>query len=159
MPFSASRGYRNSLAHGILPLPTSSKPASLHLSDRSSTVTSLFLTKAEKFSSVQSLSRVQLFATLRTPACQASLSITNPQSLLKFMCIELVMPSNHLSLCRPLLIPPSIFPRIRVFSNESVLPIRWPNYWSKLFLSHKMQTKHAVRFFCNFCECVKNNNI
>ena len=82
----------------------------------------LFLTKAEKFSSVQSLSRVQLFATLRTPACQASLSITNPQSLLKFMCIELVMPSNHLSLCRPLLIPPSIFPRIRVFSNESVLP-------------------------------------
>ena len=81
-------------------------------------------------SSVQSLSFVQLFATPRIAAHQASLSITNSPSLLKLMSIELVMPSNHLILCRPLLLPPSIFPRIRVFSNESVLHIRWPKYWS-----------------------------
>ena len=80
--------------------------------------------------SVQSLSRIQLFATLWTAACQASLSITNSQSLLKLMSIELVMPSNHLILCCPFLLPPSIFPCIRVFSNESALCIRWPKYWS-----------------------------
>ena len=79
------------------------------------------------FSSVQSLSRVQLFVTSWTAASQASLSITNSQSLLKLMSIESVMPSNHLILCHPLLLPPSIFPSIRVFSSESVLPIRWPN--------------------------------
>jgi len=84
-------------------------------------------------SSVQSLSHVQLFATPWTAACQASLSITNSWSLLKLMSIELVMPSNHLILCRPLLLPPSIFPSIRVFSNESVLCIRWPKYWSFSF--------------------------
>ena len=82
------------------------------------------------FGSVQSLSHVQLFATPRTAAHQASLSITNSQSLLKLMSIESVMLSNHLILCHPLLLPPSIFPSIRVFSNESVLPIRWSNYWS-----------------------------
>ena len=82
------------------------------------------------FSSVQLLSCVQLFANPWTAACQASLSITNSQSLLKLMSIELVMPSNHLILCRPLLLPPSVFPSIRVFSNESVLRIRWPKYWS-----------------------------
>ena len=65
-----------------------------------------------------------------TEACQASLSITNSRSLLKLMCIELVMPSNHLNLCCPLLFPPSISPSIRVFSNESVLHIRWSKYWS-----------------------------
>ena len=81
-----------------------------------------------KFSSVQSLSRVQLFATQWTAARQASLSITNSRSLLKLMSIELVMPSNHLILCRLLLLPLSVFPSIRVFSNESVLPIRWPKY-------------------------------
>ena len=81
------------------------------------------------FSSVQSLSRVQLFVILWTAACQASLSITNSQSLLKLMSIEWVMPSNHLILCHPLLHPPSIFPSIRVFSNESVIGIRWPKYW------------------------------
>ena len=70
---------------------------------------------------------VQLFATPWTAACQASLSITNSRSLLKF--IESVMPSNLLILCHPLLLPPSIFPSIRVFSNGSVLPIRWPEYW------------------------------
>ena len=78
--------------------------------------------------SVQSLSHVQLFVTPWTAALQASLSITNSWSLLKFMSIELVMPSNHLILCCPLLLLPSIFPSIRVFSNESVLCIRWPKY-------------------------------
>ena len=82
------------------------------------------------FSSVQSLSFVWLFATPWTVACQASLSITNSWSLLKFMSIELVMPSNHLILCHPALFPSSIFPSIRVFSNESVLHIGWPRYWS-----------------------------
>ena len=85
------------------------------------------------FSSVQSLSRVQLFATPWTGAHQASLSITNSRSLLKLMSIESVMPSNHLILSRSLLLLPSIFPSIRVFSNESVLPIRWPKYWSFSF--------------------------
>ena len=81
--------------------------------------------------SVQSLSHVWLFASPWTAACQAFLSITNSQKLL--MAIELVMPSNHLILCHPLLLPPSIFPNIRVFSNESVLRIRWPKYWSFSF--------------------------
>ena len=75
-------------------------------------------------------SHVQLFVTPWTAACQASLSITNFQSLLKLMSIESVMPSNHLILCRPLLLLPSIIPRIRVFSSESVFHIRWPKYWS-----------------------------
>ena len=82
------------------------------------------------FCSVQSLSRVQLFATPWTAVCQASLSITNSQSLPKLMSIESVMPPNHLILCHPLLLLPSVFPSIRVFSNESVLCIRWPKYWS-----------------------------
>ena len=83
--------------------------------------------------SVQSLSRVRLFATPWTAANQASLFITNSQSLLKLMSIESVMPSNHLILYCPLLLPPSIFLSIRVFSNESVLCIRWPKYWSFSF--------------------------
>ena len=82
---------------------------------------------------VQSLSRVQLFATPWTAAHQASLSITNSRSLLKLMSIESVMPSNHLILCCPLLLLPSICPSIRVFSNESALRIRWPKYWSFSF--------------------------
>jgi len=86
-----------------------------------------------QFSSVQSLSGVRLFVTPWTAAHQASLSITNSQSLLKLMSIESVMPSSHLILCHPLLLPPSIFPSIRVFSNESVLCIRWPKYWSFSF--------------------------
>ena len=85
------------------------------------------------FTSVESLSCVQLFVTPWTAAWQDSLIITNSQSLLKFMSIELVMPSNHLILCHPLLLLPSIFPSIRVFSNESVLWIRWPKYWSFSF--------------------------
>ena len=79
---------------------------------------------------VQLLSHVLLFVTSRTAACQASLPFTISQNLLKLMSIESVMPSNHLILCHPLLLLPSIFPSIRVFSKESVLPIRWPKYWS-----------------------------
>ena len=86
-----------------------------------------------QFSSIQSLSRVWLFATPWTTACQASLYITNSQNPPKLMSIEWVMPSNHLILCRPLLLLPSIFPSIRVFSCESVLHIRWPKYWSFSF--------------------------
>ena len=82
------------------------------------------------FRSVQSLNCVQLFATPWNAAQQPSLSITNSWSLLILMSIVSVMPSNHLSLCHPLLLPPSIFPSIRVFSNESALCIRWPKYWS-----------------------------
>ena len=86
-----------------------------------------------KFSSVQSLSHVWLFAIPQTAACQASLSITNSQNLLKLMYMALVMWSNHLILYHPLLHLPSIFPSIRAFSNESVLCIRWPKYWSFSF--------------------------
>ena len=89
--------------------------------------------KIKHFSSVQSLSHVRLFATLWTEAHQASLSITNSQSPPKPMSVELVMPSNHLILCCPLLLLPSIFPNIRVFSNQSALCIRWPKYWSFSF--------------------------
>ena len=84
------------------------------------------------FSSVQSLSREQLFSTPWSAVCQASLSITNSRSLPKLKSVKSVRPSNHLILCRPLR-PPSIFPSIRVFSNESVLCIRWPKYWSFSF--------------------------
>ena len=86
-----------------------------------------------QFSSVQSLGHIWLFTTPWTAARQASLSIANSQSLLKLMSIESVMPFNHLILCRPLLLLPSIFPSIRVFSNESVLHIMWPKYWSFSF--------------------------
>ena len=86
-----------------------------------------------EFSSVQSLSRVRLFPTPWTAAYQASLTITNSQSLLKLMSIESVMPSNDLILYRPLLLLPSIFPSIKVFSNELVLCIRWPKFWSFSF--------------------------
>ena len=86
-----------------------------------------------QLSSVQLLSRVRLFVTPWTAACQASLSIINSKSLLKLMPIESVMPSNHLILCRPLLLPPSISPSIRVFSNESALRVRWPKCWSFSF--------------------------
>ena len=82
-----------------------------------------------QFSSVQSLSRVQLFVTPWTAARQASLSITHSRSMLKLMSIESVMPSNHFILCCPLLLPPSIFPSFRVFSNESVIHVRWPKHW------------------------------
>ena len=83
--------------------------------------------------SVQSHRCVRLFVTPRTAAHQASLFITNSQSLLKLMSIESVMPSNCLILCRPLLLPPSVFPSIRIFSNDPVIRIRWPKYWSFSF--------------------------
>ena len=89
--------------------------------------------RIEQFSSVQSLNHVQLFLTPWTAARQASLSITNSRSLLKLMSIESVMPSNRLILCHPFLLLPSVFPSIRVFTNESVLHIRWPKYWSFSF--------------------------
>ena len=101
------------------------KPVSLALAGR-------FLNNWDT-SSVQSLNRVRLFATPWTAAHQVSLSITNSRSLLKLMSIESVMPSNHLLLCCPLLLLPSIFPNIRVFSSESALHIRWPKYWSSNF--------------------------
>ena len=84
----------------------------------------------KKYSSVQSLSHVRLFVTPWTTACQVSLSITNSQNLLKLISIDSAMPSNGLILCHPLLLLPSIFPSIRVFSNESALRIRWSKYWS-----------------------------
>ena len=98
-------------------------------------------------SSVQSLSRVQLFATPWTATRQASLSITNSQSLLKLMSITSVMPSNHLIFCHPLLLPPSIFPSIRVFSNESTLCIRWPKYWNFSFsINHSNEYSGLISF-------------
>ena len=90
-------------------------------------------TKSPQFSSVELLSRVRLFVTPWTATCQASLSITNSRSLRKLTSIESVMPSNHLILCCPLHLLPSIFPSIRVFSNESALHIRWPKHWSFSF--------------------------
>ena len=93
----------------------------------------LYNKQMHQFSSVHLLSRVRFFATLWTAARQASLSITNSQSLLKLMSIVSLMPSNHLILCHPLLLLPSIFPSIRVFANEPVLLIRWPKKWSFSF--------------------------
>ena len=96
----------------------------------------------DPISSVQSLSLVQLFESPRTAARQASLSITSSWSLLRFMSIELEMPSSHLIVHRPFLLPPSIFPSIKVFSNESVLCIRWPKYWSFSF-SISLSTEYS----------------
>ena len=103
--------------------------------------------------SVQSLSHVWLFATPWTAACQASLSITNYQSLLKLMSIKSVMPSNHLIFCHPLLLLPSIFPSIRVFSSESVLCIRWPKYWSFSFsISPSNEYSGLISFRMNWLD-------
>ena len=100
-----------------------------------------------QFSSGQSLSCVSLFVTLWTAVHQASLSITNSQSLLKLMSIASVMPSNHLILCCPLLLLPSIFPRIRVFPSESVLRIRWPKNWNFSFsISHSNKYSGLISF-------------
>jgi len=100
-----------------------------------------------QFSSVQSLSCVWLFVTPCTAACQTSLSITNSLSLLKLMSIELVRPSNYLILCCPLLLLPSIFPNTRVFSNELVLRIRWPKYWSFSFSISPSNEYSGLIFF------------
>ena len=105
------------------------------------------------FSSVQSLSHVRLFATPWTAVHDTSLSITNTWSLLKLMSTESVMPSNHLTLCRPLLLPPSVFPSTRVFSNESVLHIRWQKYWSFSFsISPSNQYSGLISFRMNFLD-------
>ena len=98
---------------------------------------------SHRLSSVQSLSRVQIFVTPQTTARQPSLSITDCRSLPKPMSIESVMPSNHLILCHPLLLLPSIFPKVRGFSNESALCIRWPKYWSFSF-SISPSNEHPV---------------
>ena len=106
-----------------------------------------------QISSVQLLSCIQLFVTPWTAACQAFLSITNPQSLPKPMFIESVMPFNHLILCHPLLLLPSIFPNIRVFSNESVLCIRWPKYWSFSFsISPSNEYSGLISFRINWLD-------
>ena len=97
------------------------------------TAVAVYIIESPQFSLVQWLSHVRLFATPWTAVCEAFLSITNSRSSLKLMSIESVMPSNHLIFCRPLLLLPSIFLSIRVFSNESVLPIRRPKYWSFSF--------------------------
>ena len=99
-----------------------------------------------QFVSVQSLNRVWLYVTPWTSACQASLSITNSQSLLKFTSIESVMPSSHLIFCHPLLLLPPIPPSIRVFSNESTLPIRWPKCWSFSFSISPFNEKAGLIF-------------
>ena len=104
-------------------------------------------------SSIQSLSRVRLFATPWSAAHQASLSITNSQSLLKLMSIKSVMQSNHLILCRPFLLLPSILPRIRVFSSELVLPIRWPKYWNFSFnISPSNEYSGLISFRMNWLD-------
>ena len=111
-------------------------------------------------SSVKSLSRVQLFVTPWTAARQASLSITNSQSLLKLISIESVMPSNHLILCRPLLLLPSIFPSIRVFSNESLLPIRWLKDWSfSLSISPSNEYSGLISFRMDWLEILSWSQI
>ena len=109
------------------------KKAGQNLSRKRGIEKFLYVQRENQFSSVQSLSRVRLFVTPWTAARQASLSITNSWSLFNLMSIELVMPSNHLILCHPLLLLASIFPSIRVFSNQSALRIRWPKYWSFSF--------------------------
>ena len=100
-----------------------------------------------QFNSAQSLSHVQLFATPWTAACQSSLFITNSWSFLKLMSSESVMPSNHLILCHPLLLLLSIFACIRIFSNESVLHIRWPKYWSFRFSISPSNEYSGLIFF------------
>ena len=116
--------------------------------------------KALLFSSVQPLSRVRLFVTLWTTARQASLSITSSRSPPKPMSIELVMPSNHLIFCRPLLLLPSIFPSIRVFSNESALHIRWPKYWSFSFsISPSNENPGLISFRMDWLELLLSRGL
>ena len=106
--------------------------------------------RSVQVSSVQSLSPVRLFVTSWTAACQASLSTIVSRSLLKLMSIKLVMPSNHLILCHPLLLLPSIFPSIRIFSNQSVLRIRWPKYWSFSFSISPSNEYSGLTSFTSF---------
>ena len=113
-----------------------------------------------QFSSVQSLSCVQIFAAPWTAARQASQSITKSQSLLKLMSTESEMPSNHLILCHPLLLPPSIVPSIRVFSNESVLRIRWPKYWSFSFsISPSNEYSEPISFRMDWLDLLQSKRL
>ena len=113
----------------------------------------LFLTVSPWISSVQSLSHVWIFVTPWPAACHFSLSITNSRSLLKLMSIQLVMPSNYLTLCCPLLLLPSIFPSIRVFSNKSIIPITWPKYWSFNFsISPSSEYSGVISFRINWLD-------
>ena len=124
------------------------------------TVLSKAIKYFSQFSSVQTLSSVWLFATPWTVACPASLSITISQSLSKLMSIESVMPSNHLILCRSLLLLPSIFLSIRVFSNESVLHIRWPRYWSFSFnISPSNEHPGLISFRMDWCWSWNSNTL
>ena len=114
--------------------------------------------QGSKISSVQSLSRVRLFATPWIAACQASLSITSSQSSLRLTSIKSVMPSSHLILCRPLLLLPPTPPSIRIFSNESTLRIRWPNYWSFSFsISPSKEIPGLISFRMNWLDLLKIN--
>ena len=109
-----------------------------------------------QFNSVQSFNHVRVFGTPWAAARQASLPITNSRSLLKLMFIKSVMPSNHLILCHPLLLLPSIFPSIRVFSNESAFRIRWPKYWSFSFsLSPSSQCSGLIPFRMDWLDLVR----
>ena len=110
-------------------------------------------------SSVQSLSRVQLFVIPWTAACQASLSITNSQSSLKLTSIESVMPSSHLIPCRPLLLLPPIPPSIRVFSNESTLHIRWPKDWSFSFISPSNEHPGLISFRMDWLDLLASKGL
>ena len=113
-----------------------------------------------QFSSLQLLSHVQLSVTPWTTACQASLFITNSQSLLKLMSIESVMPSNYLIVCCPFLLPPSIFPSMRVFSSESVLHIRWPMYWSFSFsISPSNEYSGLISFRMDWLDLLARNSL
>ena len=117
-----------------------------------------FLSYFLQLRSVQSLSHVQLFATPWTAACQASLSITNSQSLPKFMSIVSVMPSNHLILWCTFLLLPSIFLSIRVFSNESILHIRWPKYWS-FSISTSHESLGLIYFKINWLKILQSKGL
>ena len=113
-----------------------------------------------QFGSVQSLSRVRLFATPWIAARQASLSIASSWSLLKLMSIELVMPSNHLILGRPLLLLPSVFPSIRVFSSELALRIRWPKYWSFRFnISPSIEYSGLISFRMEWLDSLQSKGL
>ena len=112
------------------------------------------------YSSSVQFSHVQLFATPWTATCQASLCIPNSQSLLKLMSIESVMPSNHLILCHPLLLPPSIILSFRVFSNESVLCIRWPKYWSFSFsISPSNEYSRLISFRMDWLDLLESKGL
>ena len=154
---SMDRGAWWAALHGIKELDTIA-----HVHTHTHTHTYIYIHTVQKYTTLslyyivsqsgQPLSHVRLLATPLSAACQASLSITNSRSLLKLMSIELAMPSNHLILCHPLLLP-SIFPSIMMFSNESVLHIRWPKYWSfTLNISPSNEYSALISFTMNWLD-------